>query len=72
MESAENKIGNAAEQLLLFCYHYDPSTGTYGLLFKDHAIAAVATILGRGLMGLFFCGEIKWRPRGLKDRKELE
>jgi len=31
MESAENKVGNAAEKLLLYCYHYDPATGKYGL-----------------------------------------
>jgi len=31
MESADNKVGSAAEQLLLYCYHYDPATGKYGL-----------------------------------------
>ena len=27
MESSQNKIGNPAEQLYLYCYHYDPSDG---------------------------------------------
>ena len=30
MDSAQNKIGNSAEQLLLYCYHYDPASGKYG------------------------------------------
>ena len=29
IEAAQNKIGNPVDQLLLFCYHYDPSTGKY-------------------------------------------
>lgn len=30
VEAAEGKIGTAIDQLLLFCYHYDPVTGKYG------------------------------------------
>ena len=29
IESAAGKIGTAADAVLLFCYHYDPSTGRY-------------------------------------------
>ncbi len=29
-EAGEGKIGTAMEQFLLFCFHYDPSTGRYG------------------------------------------
>lgn len=55
MESAESRVGNAAEQLLLFCYHYDPSTGKYGLaVLSVMRIGAVLTILGMGAMGLVF------------------
>jgi len=32
VEAAENKIGTAVDQLLLFCFHYDPATGKYGAL----------------------------------------
>lgn len=55
MESAESKVGNAAEQLLLYCYHYDPSTGKYGLaILSIMRIGAVLTLLGMGAMGLVF------------------
>ncbi|HWQ34672.1 MAG TPA: cytochrome c oxidase subunit II [Blastocatellia bacterium] len=30
IEAAQNKIGSPVDQLLLFCYHYDPATGKYG------------------------------------------
>ncbi|MDQ6707108.1 MAG: SCO family protein, partial [Acidobacteriota bacterium] len=29
IEASKNKIGNAVDQVLLFCYHYDASTGKY-------------------------------------------
>jgi protein SCO1/2 len=32
VEASSNKIGSAVDQILLFCYHYDPSTGKYGAL----------------------------------------
>ncbi len=55
MESAESRIGNAAEQLMLFCYHYDPSTGKYGLaILSVMRLAAVFTLFGMAAMGLVF------------------
>ena len=30
VEASKNKIGTAVDQILLFCYHYDPATGKYG------------------------------------------
>ena len=30
IEAAENKIGSPVDQLLLYCFHYDPATGKYG------------------------------------------
>lgn len=57
MEAGEGKIGNPAEQLFLYCYHYDPSTGSYGLaILKVMRIAAVFTILAIG--GMLF---VFWR-----------
>jgi protein SCO1/2 len=57
MESAEGKIGNPAEQLYLYCFHYDPSTGKYGLtILRVMRLAGIATILGLG--GMLF---VFWR-----------
>ncbi|HEX6284714.1 MAG TPA: SCO family protein [Pyrinomonadaceae bacterium] len=47
MESAESRIGSPAEQLLLYCYHYDPATGKYGAaVMRIMRAAGVATLLG--------------------------
>lgn len=55
MESSENKIGNPVEQLYLYCYHYDPSTGKYGFaILNALRLLAVATIAGLGLMLFIF------------------
>ena len=32
IESSHEKIGTLADRLLLYCYHYDPATGNYGLM----------------------------------------
>jgi protein SCO1/2 len=47
IESSENKIGSPVEQLLLYCYHYDPATGKYGLaIMRVMRVAGVITVLG--------------------------
>ena len=43
VEASQGKIGNAVDQVLLYCYHYDPETGKYG------AVVANILKLGAGL-----------------------
>jgi protein SCO1/2 len=53
VEASANRIGNAADQVLLFCFHYDPATGRYGLAILTVLRAAcLATVLAMG--GLFW------------------
>ena len=55
VESAENKVGSVTDQLLLYCFHYDPSTGKYGFaILSGMRIAAIATLLGMVAMGFVF------------------
>jgi protein SCO1/2 len=35
VEASEGKIGNAVDQVLLYCYHYDPATGKYGAVVNN-------------------------------------
>lgn len=47
MEASERKIGSPVDQVLLFCFHYDPLTGKYGLaIMKVIQIAGVLTVVG--------------------------
>jgi protein SCO1/2 len=46
VEASGGKIGKAIDQLLLFCYHYDPATGKYGLLVTNLVrLGGIATVL---------------------------
>jgi protein SCO1/2 len=66
MDSSADKVGNPAEQLLLYCYHYDPATGRYGLaILRVMRIAGVATVLGMGAMIFVF-----WRRNKRKVNSE--
>ena len=47
VEASAGKIGSPVEQLLLYCYHYDPATGKYGLVVMSiMRIGGILTLLG--------------------------
>jgi protein SCO1 len=46
VEASQGKIGNAVDQVLLYCYHYDPATGKYGAIVSNMLkLGGVLTIL---------------------------
>jgi len=55
VEAADKKIGSVTDKLLLYCYHYDPSTGKYGFaVLSAMRIGGIVTLLGMGAMGFVF------------------
>ncbi len=49
VEASANKIGTTVDQILLYCYHYDPATGKYGAAVTNVLrIAGVVTIVVLG------------------------
>jgi protein SCO1/2 len=51
VQASQNKIGNIGDQVLLYCYHYDPRTGKYGAIISNVLrLGAVATML---ILGTF-------------------
>lgn len=53
-EASNGKIGSPVDQVLLFCYHYDPHTGKYGLMISRAVqIGGALTLLGLGTL-IFF------------------
>ena len=66
VEASQDKIGTVADQVLLFCYHYDPHTGKYGLLIsRVLQLGGMATVLIGGIFLIFlFRGEHYSLPHG--------
>jgi protein SCO1/2 len=49
IEASHNRIGTAVDQILLFCYHFDPTSGKYTLVaMRILRAAGAATILMLG------------------------
>lgn len=51
VEASQSKIGGVVDQVLLYCYHYDPATGKYGAVIVNiMRLAGVVTML---ILGVF-------------------
>jgi protein SCO1/2 len=67
VEASKGKIGNVVDEVLLYCYHYDPATGKYGaVITRILKLSAAATILILGglLLILFRRGPVSARLQG--------
>jgi protein SCO1/2 len=64
-EASNGKIGSPVDQVLLFCYHYDPHTGKYGLVIaRAIQVGGALTLLGLGTLIFFLSrGENYSLPR---------
>lgn len=50
VEASQNKIGTPADQLLLFCFHYDPTVGKYSANATNFVrLGGILTVLGLGV-----------------------
>src|ERR1700732_2779182 len=59
IQASKNKIGTVVDQVLLYCYHYDPDTGKYGAIISrvlQLAAGATVLILGTFLVVMFRAG----------------
>jgi len=51
VEASQNKIGSTVDQLMLYCYHYDPETGRYGAVVMNMIrLGGVITVFCIGLL----------------------
>jgi protein SCO1/2 len=65
VEASRNKIGSPIDQILLFCFHYDPTAGKYGAAIMNLIRAGgVLTVIALGVMfGLLMRGEKRRQRR---------
>ena len=60
VSASQNKIGNLADELLLYCYHYDPEKGKYSaVIMRILRLASIATML---CLGTFFFFMVRKHP----------
>jgi protein SCO1/2 len=67
IQASENKIGTVVDQVLLYCYHYDPETGKYGaIISRVLQLAAGATVL---ILGTFLVVMFRMGPTNITGRQ---
>jgi protein SCO1 len=61
IEASQNKMGNLVDEILLYCYHYDPRTGRYGAVITNviRLGGAVTIVLLGGFLIVMFRREKK-------------
>lgn len=69
IEASENQIGTLADQIVLYCYHYDPRTGRYGVIvFRVMQISGAFTLaLVAGFIVFFIWTDPNRRSRKVFD-----
>jgi protein SCO1/2 len=67
IQASENKIGTVVDQVLLYCYHYDPDTGKYGaIISRVLQLAAGATVL---ILGTFLVVMFRMGPAAVERQR---
>ncbi len=71
IDASENRIGSPVDQLLLYCYHYDPATGKYGAVVMNMIrVGGIATLVA--MLALFLVLRARTTfSRRLRPRENL-
>jgi len=67
IEAASGAIGNPVDQIMLYCFHYDPLTGKYGVVIMNVlrlAGSATVAVLGTFMFVMFRRDRRKSAPSG--------
>ncbi|AMV20113.1 SCO family protein [Planctomyces sp. SH-PL14] len=73
VEAAEERIGTVVDQLLLLCFHYDPSTGRYSLtVMRTLQLAGLLTlgVMGSGIYSML--RQERLRVKAVEETAEPE
>jgi protein SCO1/2 len=70
VEASQNRIGNVVDELLLYCYHYDPEQGKYSAtIMRVLRLMGVATML---CLGTLLFAMIRRNPRESQGAKQVK
>ncbi len=70
VESSEERIGSLVDQVLLLCFHYDPTAGRYGFAILN-AIRAVGLLTIAGIATFLFVLSRRARARAAGHRPRV-
>lgn len=66
IQASQNKIGTLVDQVLLYCYHYDPRSGKYGaIVSRIISIAGAVTVV---FLGGFLILMFRLEPKSVKTK----
>lgn len=68
IEASNRKIGTPVDEILLYCFHYDPAAGKYGAVVMN--IVRVAGAVAVLVLSVFLT--IMWRRDARRDRDRLQ
>jgi protein SCO1/2 len=64
IEAADEKIGTAVDQMLLYCYHYDPSAGRYSMVVMNVLrLGGIVTLVAIGGFVLAMVARDRRKPK---------
>jgi len=65
VEASKEKIGTPVDEILLYCYHYDPTTGKYGAIAMNmvRGAAGAFVLVGGAILLVFFRREARAQKR---------
>lgn len=66
IQASQNQIGTLVDQVLLYCYHYDPATGKYGAVILN--VLRVAGVITLVFLGGFVFLLFRLGPKHKTDR----
>jgi len=72
IESSEGKLGSVVDQVVLYCYHYDPATGRYGAVVMNmlRLGGALTLLLLGGFLAIAWRRELRLKITGAMAAKE--
>ncbi len=68
VESSQGKLGTISDQVMLYCFHYDPTTGRYSAAVMN--LVRAGGVVTLALLALFLA--IAWRRDAVRARRAAE
>jgi protein SCO1/2 len=69
VEASQEKIGTPVDEILLYCYHYDPTTGKYGAIAINilRGAAGAFVLVGGAILLVFFRRDTRARNGRMRN-----